>query len=114
EHGAFHLWTVRPSPYPIPNDGPVGQMLEAQGRHPYRPEHIHFMIQAAGHRKLVTHVFAQGDRYLDSDVVFGVKASLIREYVQREGGTAPDGTTMQGQWVYLQYGFVLAEEHPAR
>src|SRR5262245_41996692 len=109
-NGAFHLWTVRPSFYPIPNDGPVGKMLEAQGRHPYRPEHIHFMIQAPGYRKLVTHVFAEGDRYLDSDVVFGVKVSLIREYVPHDGGTAPDGKVMSGRWFSLQHDFVLAQE----
>lgn len=106
--GAFHLWTVRPAAYPIPDDGPVGRMLRAQGRHPYRPEHIHFMIQAPGYRKLVTHVFAEGDEYLDSDVVFGVKASLIREYVPHEGGRAPDGKTIQGRWFSLEHDFVLA------
>ena len=111
QNGAFWLWTVRPSPYPIPNDGPVGKMLEAQGRHPYRPEHIHFMIQAPGYRKLVTHLFAAGDPYLDSDVVFGVKASLIREYVPHEGGIAPDGKPMQGRWFSLEHDFVLAPEH---
>ena len=61
--GGFSLWTVRPSAYPIPNDGPVGKMLEAQGRHPYRPEHVHFMIAAPGYRTLVTHLFAEGDTY---------------------------------------------------
>jgi hydroxyquinol 1,2-dioxygenase len=63
-------------------------MLDAKGRHPYRPEHIHFMIKAPGHPKLVTHVFTAGDRYLDSDVVFGVKASLIRPLVPHQDGTA--------------------------
>lgn len=107
-NGHMRFWTVRPTAYPIPNDGPVGKMLDAQGRHPYRPEHIHFLIDAPGHRKLVTHVFAKGDKYLDSDVVFGVKESLIREYVGHQGGAAPDGKTMQGQWFSLEYDFVLA------
>lgn len=106
--GRFHLWTVRPSPYPLPNDGPVGAMLRAQKRHPYRPEHVHFMIAAPGHRTLVTHVFADGDQYLDSDVVFGVKDSLIREYEARDGGFAPDGSKMSGAWVELNHDFVLA------
>jgi hydroxyquinol 1,2-dioxygenase len=110
ENGAFHLWSIRPAPYPIPNDGPVGKMLEAQGRHPYRPEHIHFMIQVPGYRKLVTHVFAAGDQYLDSDVVFGVKASLIREYESHTDGTAPDDREMRGQWFSVHYDFVLARD----
>ena len=108
ESGRFHLWTIRPSPYPIPHDGPVGKMLQAQGRHPFRPEHIHFLIEAAGQRRLVTHLFAAGDEYLDSDVVFGVKESLVREYVQHSDGTAPDGQVMQGKWYSLHHDFRLA------
>jgi len=112
-NGAFHLWTIRPSPYPIPNDGPVGKMLEAQGRHPYRPEHIHFMIQARGYRKLVTHIFAANGPYIDSDVVFGVKNSLIREYVEHDGGIALDGKPIQERWFSLQHDFVLATDETA-
>ena len=111
-NGHFHLWTIRPSPYPIPHDGTVGRMLKAQGRHPFRPEHIHFLIEASGHRRLVTHVFAAGDAYLDSDVVFGVKDSLVREYVRHSGGTAPDGRTMQGDWYSLHFDFVIAADLP--
>lgn len=111
--GHFHLWTIRPSPYPIPNDGTVGAMLKAQGRHPYRPEHIHFLIEAPGHRKLVTHLFAASDGYLESDVVFGVKDSLVREYVRHSDGIAPDGQPMQGEWYSLQHDFNLASDAPA-
>lgn len=110
--GQFHLWTIRPSPYPIPHDGTVGKMLEAQGRHPFRPEHIHFLIEAPGYRRLVTHLFASGDEYLDSDVVFGVKNSLVREYVRRSGGTAPDGRPMQAEWYSLHHDFSLAADVP--
>lgn len=106
--GGFRLWTVRPSAYPIPDDGPVGKMLRAQGRHPYRPEHVHFMIAVPGYRTLVTHLFAEGDTYLDSDVVFGVKGSLIRRYDEHDGGTAPDGRSMPGAWLHLHNDFVLA------
>ena len=106
--GRFHLWTIRPVAYPIPNDGPVGKMLEAQGRHPFRPEHVHFMITAPNHAKLVTHIFADGDVYLDSDVVFGVKKSLVREFVLHEGGTAPDGKRLDGEWFSLVHDFRLA------
>ena len=108
EQGRFHLWTIRPVAYPIPDDGPVGKMLKAQGRHPYRPEHVHFMIAAPGHAKLVTHIFADGDVYLDSDVVFGVKKSLIREFERHEGGKAPDGKQLDGEWFSLVHDFRLA------
>lgn len=107
--GRYHFWTRRPAPYPIPTDGPVGDMLAAQDRHPWRPEHIHFMITAPGARKLVTHIFAEGDAYLDSDVVFGVKESLIEPYVAHDGGTAPDGTAVAGPWCALAADFVLAD-----
>ena len=66
--------------YPIPTDGPVGKLLAATGRHPYRPAHIHFIVSAPGHRTLTTHVFEAGSPYIDSDAVFGVKASLVREF----------------------------------
>lgn len=106
--GRFHFWTIRPSAYPIPDDGPVGEMLRAQARHPFRPEHIHFMIVAAGYRKLVTHIFAAGDKYLGSDAVFGVKKSLVEEYRAHHDGAAPDDRTMEGDWFSLDRAFQLA------
>jgi hydroxyquinol 1,2-dioxygenase len=109
-NGHFSLWTVRPCSYPIPGDGPVGDMLRAQGRHPYRPEHIHFLIKAPGYRTLITHLFAEHDPYLDSDVVFGVKAALIQPYKERDGGVAPDGRQINGKWFELQYDFELAHD----
>ena len=111
--GRFQFWTARPAAYPIPDDGTVGRMLKAQGRHPYRPEHIHFMITAPGHRKLVTHIFAAGDQYLDSDVVFGVKASLVDTYQAHHGGAAPDGRAMSGEWFSLSREFRLAPTREA-
>lgn len=110
DKGYFHLWTVRPAAYPIPNDGPVGKMLAAQGRHPYRPEHVHFMIAMPGYRTLVTHLFAEGGKYLDSDVVFGVKQSLIKPFEHRTDGRAPDGRVMTGSWIQLQHDFILEAE----
>ncbi|MFY9528514.1 MAG: intradiol ring-cleavage dioxygenase [Candidatus Acidiferrales bacterium] len=107
KNGRFHLWTIRPAPYPIPYDGPVGQMLKAQGRHPYRPAHVHFKIQAPGQNTLITHVFAAGSEYIDSDVVFGVKDSIIREYVECPAGTAPDGRKMDQPYAHLHYDFIL-------
>jgi hydroxyquinol 1,2-dioxygenase len=75
--GAYRFRTIMPVSYPIPNDGPAGQLLAALGRHPFRPAHVHFMISAPGRRKLITHLFFEGDMYLESDAVFGVKPSLI-------------------------------------
>jgi len=75
--GRLRFRTIVPSAYPIPTDGPVGRMLVASGRHPWRPAHVHFMIKAPGHETLITHVFREGDPYLDSDVVFGVRSSLV-------------------------------------
>jgi len=75
--GHYEFKTVMPVSYPIPSDGPAGQLLESLGRHPFRPAHVHFMISAPGYRTLITHLFVAGDRYLDSDAVFGVKPSLI-------------------------------------
>jgi hydroxyquinol 1,2-dioxygenase len=105
--GRFHFWTIRPAFYPIPNDGPVGELLTAQGRHPFRPAHVHFMIAAPGHQTLVTHVFAEGDKYLDSDVVFGVKDSIVSPYVVHPEGVAPDGRAMDAPFAHLHYDFRL-------
>jgi catechol 1,2-dioxygenase len=75
--GTYRFRTITPVSYPIPDDGPAGQLLAAMGRHPFRPAHIHFMISAPRYRALVTHLFLDGDKYLGSDAVFGVKPSLI-------------------------------------
>lgn len=84
--GRYSFRGIRPVSYPIPDDGPVGQMLEQLGRHPYRPAHMHYLVTAEGYEKLVTHTFVGGDGYLDSDAVFGVKSSLIAPYEAVEGG----------------------------
>jgi hydroxyquinol 1,2-dioxygenase len=78
--GRFWFRTVTPSAYPIPTDGPVGRLLTATGRHPYRPAHIHFIVAADGHVPVTTHLFVAGSPYLDSDAVFAVKQSLIRDF----------------------------------
>lgn len=75
--GAYEFVGIKPVSYPIPDDGPVGQMLGKLGRHPNRPAHIHFLVKAQGYETLVTHTFVGNDPYLDSDTVFGVKKSLI-------------------------------------
>ena len=93
ENGAYWFKTVKPAAYPIPYDGPVGDMLRATGRHPMRPAHIHYMISAPGYETLITHVFPEGDSYLDSDAVFGVKDSLVAEFVKVE---SPELATKYG------------------
>jgi protocatechuate 3,4-dioxygenase beta subunit len=80
--GAFRFRTIVPRYYPIPDDGPVGELLAATGRHPNRPAHVHFDVRAAGYRPLVTHLFVAGTPYIDSDAVFGVKDSLVREFAE--------------------------------
>lgn len=82
-NGYFAIRTIVPVCYPIPTDGPVGRLLDAANRHPWRPAHLHFMIQMRGFRKLVTHLFNHDDPYLDSDAVFGVKQSLQVIYEHR-------------------------------
>ncbi|MEU4877649.1 dioxygenase [Streptomyces sp. NPDC021608] len=82
DEGRLWFRTVVPSHYPIPTDGPVGRLLVATGRHPYRPAHIHFVVDAHGHRPLTTHVFVAGSPYQDSDAVFAVKDSLVVDFAQ--------------------------------
>jgi hydroxyquinol 1,2-dioxygenase len=78
--GSFWFRTIVPSHYPIPTDGPVGALLAAAGRHPYRPAHIHFIVAAPGYRTLTTHIFVDGSPYIESDAVFAVKKSLVKEF----------------------------------
>ncbi len=106
--GRYAFWSVRPSAYPIPEDGPVGDLLAAANRSPMRPAHVHFMITAPGYQTLVTHVFAEGDPYLDSDAVFGVKSSLITPFARHEAGAAPDGSQVNTPYYTMRYDFTLA------
>jgi hydroxyquinol 1,2-dioxygenase len=85
DDGTYSFRTVRPVAYPIPGDGPVGEMLRATGRHNWRPAHIHFMVSAPGHEPVITHVFDRASEYLDSDAVFGVRESLV---IDMDGGEA--------------------------
>lgn len=78
--GEFWFRTIVPRYYPIPTDGPVGSLLKATGRHSFRPAHIHFIVQAAGHRDLTTHMFVAGSEYIESDTVFAAKKSLIVDF----------------------------------
>jgi protocatechuate 3,4-dioxygenase beta subunit len=82
--GRYWFRTTRPKQYTIPQDGPVGEMLRATGRHPWRPAHIHFILSAEGYETVVTHIFDKDDKYLESDTVFAVKDSLICTFVQHD------------------------------
>jgi hydroxyquinol 1,2-dioxygenase len=84
--GRYSFQGIRPVSYPIPDDGPVGQMLNHLGRHPYRPAHMHYLVTAPGYQKLVTHTFVGGDGYLTSDAVFGVKTTLVAPFEAVQGG----------------------------
>ncbi len=85
--GRYRFRTIKPVSYPVPTDGPVGRILNAMGRHPHRPAHIHFIVSAPGYERVATHVFANGDPYLDSDVVFGVKNSLVADFTPKRDGS---------------------------
>jgi protocatechuate 3,4-dioxygenase beta subunit len=110
EHGAFRFWGLTPTPYPIPHDGPVGRLLEAVGRSPYRAPHLHFLVTAPGRRTLITHIFVAGDPLLESDAVFGVRDSLIRDFARQPAGTpTPDGRELgDGTWTRARFDIVLA------
>jgi len=109
--GRFFFWALEPTAYPIPYDGPVGELLTAAGRGPMRPAHVHFMVTAEGYEPLITHVFAAGDEHLDSDAVFGVKSSLIAPFERHEAGTeAPDGSVPTEPYSTMSYDLRLARE----
>ena len=111
--GAYRFWALKPTPYPIPADGPVGVMLHAAGRSPLRAAHLHFMVTAPGYRRLVTHIFVEGDHQLIlGDSVFGVRDSLIKRFEDQEGGTpGPDGRDLGGRpWTRTRFDIVLAPE----
>ena len=115
DDGAYALTTVRPSPYSVPDDGPVGELLRATGRHAWRPSHLHFIIKAPGYRSLVTEVFPSDDPYLDEDAVFGVREDLIMEYVEQNDTTRiPDAFEAKDKiaapYFKVDFDFVLSEE----
>jgi hydroxyquinol 1,2-dioxygenase len=87
DQGRFWFRTIVPSYYPIPTDGPVGELLAATRRHPYRPAHIHFIVAADGYRPLTTHIFVADSEYIDSDAVFAVKKSLMTEFAEVDDPT---------------------------
>ncbi|HEY7208301.1 MAG TPA: dioxygenase [Gaiellaceae bacterium] len=108
--GTYAFTAVRPVPYPIPVDGPVGRMLAATGRHPWRPAHIHLIVRAPGFRPVATHVFDGSSDYLDSDAVFAVKRSLVKRFVERRADDPERPPGIEGDWVSLELDLVLAPD----
>jgi catechol 1,2-dioxygenase len=104
--GHFGFRSVKPAGYPVPTDGPVGDLLRAQRRHPYRPAHLHFLAFKPGFKTLITQVFVDDDEYLGSDVVFGVTRALIGNYRRHDAGTPP-APDVKPPWYTLDYRFVM-------
>lgn len=109
--GTYALLAVRPTPYPIPEDGPVGAMLRATGRSPWRPAHIHVAVSAPGYQPLITHIFDSASDFLDSDAVFAVKPSLIRTFVEREATDPARPPGVDEEWFSTEVDFVLDVAH---
>jgi protocatechuate 3,4-dioxygenase beta subunit len=116
DDGRYALTTVRPSPYKIPDDGPVGDLLRATGRDAWRPSHLHFIVVADGYRSLVTEVFPSDDIYLDRDAVFGVREDLIMDYKESSDLDALPGDLTVGRnvtqpYFKVDFNFVLVPEN---
>jgi len=109
--GRFWFRTCVPSPYPIPTDGPVGDLLRATGRHPYRPAHIHFIASAEGHSPVTTHIFVAGSDHLDSDAVFAVKASLVKDFAETDDPSLAREFGIPNPFRHARFDLVL---NPAR
>ena len=107
DDGGFAFRTVRPVDYPIPDDGPVGRMLAATGRHPWRPAHVHLIVSAPGYDRVTTHIFDAASRYLDSDVVFGVKPSLVRAFTEHDPAVEPAPRGISGRWLTVDIDIFL-------
>lgn len=105
--GSYGFKTVKPVSYPVPTDGPVGKMLLGMGRHPYRPAHVHVIVTAPDYERVATHLFVEGDEYLDSDAVFGVKHSLVVDFKAHPAGPAPGGGRSDSPYFAAEYDFRL-------
>lgn len=105
--GRFWFRTCVPSPYPIPTDGPVGELLKATARHPYRPAHIHFIATAEGHTPVTTHIFVAGSDYLDSDAVFAVKQSLVEDFTPTDDPSLAREFGIENPFRHARFDLVL-------
>ena len=108
--GNYIFRSIKPALYPIPSDGPVGKMLVAMGRHPYRPAHIHFIVSAEGYQPVTTELFVEGDPYLDSDAVFGVRESLVVPFVQSDSEEDAVRLGVSAPFYIVDYDFVLERD----
>jgi hydroxyquinol 1,2-dioxygenase len=106
DDGTYCVRTITPKGYTIPMDGTVGDLIGRTDISHFRPAHVHFLVTAPGFEPLITHLFQQGARYLDSDVVFGTKEQLVVPFARQESATAPDGSS-SGPWTGASYDFVL-------
>jgi len=106
--GRYWFWSIRPTYYPIPDDGPVGVMMRATGRSINRPGHIHMQVSAPGHVMLTTHVFVGGSPYIDEDAVFGKRDSLVVDFDAHPPGKAVDGREMNKPYHSASFDFRLA------
>ena len=106
EDGIFTFRTVKPAGYPVPTDGPVGDLLRAQLREPYRPAHLHVMGYKPGYKTVITQVFVPDDPHIDNDVVFGVTRELMGDYQRRDTGKPPS-PDVTPPWYTLDYTFVM-------
>ena len=104
--GHISFRSVKPAGYPIPIDGPTGELLRAQGRHNMRPAHLHFLASKDGFKTLISQIYVAGDKFIDSDVQFGVTRHLIGDYVLHETEKAPAGD-VKGPWYSLRHDFVM-------
>jgi catechol 1,2-dioxygenase len=110
EDGRYWFRAVKPKYYPIPDDGPVGQLLHALGRHPYRPAHLHYILKADGYETLTTHIFDPDDPYINSDAVFGVKESLLADFRQVDDPVRAHEYGFDGWFWDVEHDFVLARK----
>lgn len=114
EDGRYAFTTVKPVEYTVPSDGPVGDILRACGRHPWRPSHLHYIVTAPGFRPLVTEIFPDDDPYLDKDTVFGVRSDLIMHYDQLPAAEFPEGLALSGQinapFYHVEFDITLARD----
>ncbi len=113
--GSYRFTTVKPVPYTVPTDGPVGKILNATGRHPWRPSHLHYIVEAAGFTPLVTEVFPNDDEYLDQDTVFGVRDDLVMRYESQPAGSFPaEGLELSGKvdgpWEQVDFDIILVRQ----
>ncbi|ANN76437.1 dioxygenase [Bordetella flabilis] len=111
--GRYEFRTIKPMSYPIPADGTVGRLLEGLARHPFRPAHIHFIVQAAGYAGVVTHIFDQTDPYLASDAVFGVKESLLANFERTHDPEVARRHGLDGEFWRVRQDFTLMAESTA-